>query len=156
MRQAVSNMTARLSQSLPYWNSLFECLPMLEKNFPVTIPDCIHPIPFRTRWLRFSGPMIVPQGVKVGCCRNRTKPSADNVCWRFFRALRAFCQGSRIGAIVNCCGLRLNQATTIDSCSELNRIVVDPQHREQFDDGDLKSLASDMQAQGLIQPIVVR
>jgi len=39
---------------------------------------------------------------------------------------------------------------------ELDRIVVDPQHREQFDDGDLKSLAKDMEAQGLIQPIVVR
>ena len=45
---------------------------MLEENFPVTIPDCIHPIPFRTRWLRFSGPMIVPQGVKVGSCRNQS------------------------------------------------------------------------------------
>ncbi len=33
---------------------------------------------------------------------------------------------------------------------------MDPQHREQFDEGDLKSLARDMQAQGLIQPIVVR
>lgn len=39
---------------------------------------------------------------------------------------------------------------------ELDRIVVDPQHREQFDEGDLKSLARDMQVQGLIQPIVVR
>ncbi len=39
---------------------------------------------------------------------------------------------------------------------ELDRIVVDPQHREQFDDGDLQALAADMQAQGLIQPIVVR
>lgn len=47
---------------------------------------------------------------------------------------------------------RAKDAAEID----LNRITVDPQHREQFDEGDLKSLAADMEVHGLIQPIVVR
>lgn len=55
-----------------------KCLPVFHGNFPVTIPDCIHPIPFRTRWLRLSGPMIVPQGVKVGRCRDRTEAASNN------------------------------------------------------------------------------
>ena len=38
----------------------------------------------------------------------------------------------------------------------LDKIDVDPQHREHFDDADLTSLSEDLKAHGLIQPIVVR
>ncbi|MCA9074735.1 MAG: ParB/RepB/Spo0J family partition protein [Planctomycetaceae bacterium] len=38
----------------------------------------------------------------------------------------------------------------------LDQIIVDPQHREQFDESEIQSLADDLNAHGLIQAIVVR